>query len=198
MGNDGSQCPEGHLNSRVGCGTPKPFCRLRQRPNTSGKEPLSPFAVSETLQAWPDCADRAQRTGLAHCCPLGDTPCPALGPLSPEQRQANMPDPPGAPSVSDSSHCQPPTGAGNNSGTQLGTVREGRGSLPSTQSTLAHHGLQGARGGVGVCCWPRRLAPGWTPASLLTCSRSGYTRHTRTQSLSGLQGLWPPWRTWAP
>lgn len=53
--------------------------------------------------------------------------------------------------------------------------------LPST-----HHMRLGR---VRPAAGPRDRRPLWTPAPLLTCSRSGYTRHTQTQSLSGLRGL---------
>lgn len=74
---------------------------------------------------------------------------------------------------------------------RLETARAERGSLPSIRATCAQHTPRGAKGQgeSGVYCWPQGQAPARTLTPLLTCSRSGYTRHTQTQSLSGLRGL---------
>lgn len=125
------------------------------------------------------------RPGLAHCCPLTYIPCPTLSPLTAQSRAGQT-----LQSLFESNHYWPSVGVENSSRTRLESARAGRGSLPSIQATFAQHMPHGAKGGEsGVYCWPQGQAPTWTLGPLLTCSKSGYRRHTQTQSLSGLQGL---------
>lgn len=105
--------------------------------------------------------------GLASCCPLADTPGSALrtfrlGREGPQAPQGLL-------------------------SPQFELRRDAGGSLLTIQATLPDHPIAAGREGkptAGLRDWGS-----WHLASLLTCSRSGYTRHTQTQSLSGLRAL---------
>ena len=120
------------------------------------------------------------RSGLAHCCPLTSISRPALSSLTPRTEQGK--------------HASPGGGATTTGHPQEWRTAPGPGCRPRGQGGEAYlafrpHMPKAKGGESGVYCWPRGQAASWTLAPLLTCSRSGYTRHTQTQSLSGLRGL---------
>lgn len=126
------------------------------------------------------CPEDQSRSGLAHCCPLTSISRPALSSLTPRSEQGKHASP--GREATTTGHPQEWRTA-----PEPGCRRWGQGG----EAYLAFRPhLPKAKGGEsGVHWWPRGQAASWTLAPLLTCSRSGYTRHTQTQSLSGLQGL---------
>lgn len=193
--------------------SPKPFCGHSEAkglawylPN-GRKNLFSQFLISkQNSQPWRNALIlRSQsRAGVALCCPLAYIPCPALSPLTQPRAEQGKHARPSRRSFALWGLVTAITGHPQEWGTapEPGWGKRGQvwGSLSSVQATFAQHTPHGANWGWGE--WGLLLAqepaPAWTLSLLLTCSRSGYTRHTQTQSLSGLRGLWPPWTTWAP
>lgn len=95
MGNNEILGPEGHSNSSWGMALPSPSAdsqRQRAWPGTQQKEDLFSqflifvFRVFPALERRPDPQRSQLRPGMALCCPLAYSACPALSPLTAQDR----------------------------------------------------------------------------------------------------------------
>lgn len=152
------------------------------------------FRAFPALKRHPDPQRSQSRPGVALCCPLASTACPAPSPLTAQDRarqtrQALQGSPLGCEQPPRPAACR--SGVGNSCGGWLETARAGRGSLPGVWATSAQHTPQEARDGRVGSTAGQEPAPAWT-LSLFSLAQGLVTRGAHKHSLSlGFRGCGP-------